>query len=575
MRFLPPLLLTLGLLQSLPTAAAATAEMPLPTVRLSPRPELLIADVIPAEGTHLAADLPLKARVEDGYFTFEVNNPAPPNEGPGRLRLPLVREKRIDAWTVTVSGAACADDGTTCVPFHVIAELPRGRLRAALATEPGRAPGSALPPSPPRRAPPKPPEWLANQESRPVLIDFFATWCPPCDRLRDEFLEHPDWASFLEDYEVQSVDADHPSSFAEKDRYRVGGYPTLLLTTAGGDVLERIVGFPGAAEVARRLGAAPRSGWALAGTASCADALPVIRVSVAREEHDEAWNALTERCPNIDELAAQVGALSLAFELAQKAQAEGPALQYALAGARRSEEVGQAASLAYQAGLLLDAASRTEEAAELRAELEHRIDVAAGASERGPDEMISLADAMYYRGKWDPANEAGWSAAGASLLGRAITDRAGVAPGPLPQSVLGLAERLREHEGLVHDYVYLLRGAGDHTAVGRLYGAMIALFPESFTWHYAQAGWLLEQGAVDKAEPSARAALEHGYGDMSLRAAHRLAEVLIARGQNGAAIETIDAALAARVPTEQHVRTWRYRKALITLRDTLAAPGPR
>ena len=87
---------------------------------------------------------------------------------------------------------------------------------------------------------------------RLVLIDFFATWCPPCDRLRDEFLEAPAWEDFLGDYTVRSVDADDPSSFALKDRYQVGGYPTLLVTTPGGEVLERIVGFPGAEAVAQR-----------------------------------------------------------------------------------------------------------------------------------------------------------------------------------------------------------------------------------------------------------------------------------------------------------------------------------
>ena len=565
----------LSLLLSFPAGTAAAAGLSLPTVRLSPRPELLIADVYPAPGTHLSTELPLKARVADGYFTFEVNNPAPPEEGPSRLRLPLVRERRVEAWTVTVSGAACADDGTTCVPFHVVAELDQGKLRASLATQAGRAPGTSLGEPPPPRPPPKAPESLINQESRPVIVHFFAIWCPPCDRLRDEFLNDPDWATFLNDYDVRSLDADDPSSFAEKERYRVGEYPTLILTNAGGDVLERVVGFPGASEVARRLQTSPRSGKEVSSAASCADALPLIRVFVARGQHGRAWKSLTDRCSEPDELALQSGALPLAFELAEQVEDQNAALQYAMAGALRSEDIGQAASFAYQAGLRLDAANRNEEANELRSRLEIRIDRAAEASERGPDKLIALADAMAYRARWDMANEASFSATGAALLGRAITDRAGVPPGPLPQTVLGLATKLRGQEGLVHDYISLLRTAKDHSSVGRLYGVMTALFPESFTWHYAQAGWLLEQGAVRKAEAPARAALLHGYGDMALRASHRLAEVLLAQGKSSDAMKAIDAALKTPVPTQRHVRTWRYREALITLRDALMPPGPR
>ena len=62
---------------------------------------------------------------------------------------------------------------------------------------------------------------------------------------------------------------------------------------------------------------------------------------------------------------------------------------------------------------------------------------------------------------------------------------------------------------------------------------------------------------------------------MTLRAAKRLAEVLIAREHLDEALAVIDEALGAPPPAEQHVRTWRYRKDLNTLRDTLAPAEPR
>jgi thiol-disulfide isomerase/thioredoxin/tetratricopeptide (TPR) repeat protein len=547
-------------------APGVVTAVDLPTVSLRPRPELLVVTVRPAEGTHLAADLPLSGTVEDGYFTFAINHAAPPPSGPATLRLPLVREKRIEAWTVTVQGAACADDGSTCVPFSVQATLGRGQLAATLETRPGRLRVPAPAPRPaaePQRAAPVPGDL--------ILMDFFATWCPPCDRLRDEFLESPQWAPFLSNYAVVSLDADDPSSFAAKDRYVVGGYPTLLLTTADGEVLERIVGFPGAEEVARRIGAA--SAQHEDDGSSCAGALPAVRRSVARNEVQEGWALLEARCPD-GALADVAGGLLLGFEVAEAVGASELARDYAVAGASAEDDLGRAAWLAFEGATLLDEGGRTDEAAALRAATERRIDEALARPEPGPDLAIALADALYHRGRWSE-DSAAWHLRAARLLGRAITDRAGAPPGDLPEAVVALGETLREHEGLVHDTVSLLRFAGEHDAVARLYDAMLALYPEAFTWHYARAGWLAERELWAEAEPSARAALDHAYGDMSLRASQRLAEVLVALGRPDEALAVLDRALATPEPTHQNVRTWRYRKGLLGLRDQLAPDGPR
>ncbi len=549
-------------------AETAVAGEPMPTVRLVPRPELLVVKVTPAPGHHLAADLPLRARVDDGYFTFEVNDPAPPGSGEGRLRLPLVRESRITAWTVTVEGATCADDGTTCVPFHVVAALGRGELATALAPSPGRAPRPQT--GSPARAPepPRPPVGV-SEGAKPILYDFFATWCPPCDRLRDEFLEHPDWKEVLDRYEVRSIDADDPTSFALKDRYRVGGYPTVVLASPRGEVLARVVGFPGARELADRLDAAlqppPEAG--------CAAAVRTARQQHARDDAEGAWETLDAGCAD-PKAFPDANSRIFAFELAEERKDSSRALAFALSAVNESP-LGVSARLVGRAGQLLDALERPDEAARLRAGLEARITAALGDEGRTPEDRIALADALYHQATWTPGSARALHLAAAEELATAILVRESRPPGPLPDAVLALSDRLKHHEGLVHDLIYLLRTAEAHDAVGRLYGAMLQLYPEAFTWHYAQAGWLLSRGAADKAEPAARAALLHSYGDMTLRAAKRLAEVLIARGRPGEALAEIDKALGAPPPAEEHVRTWRYRNDLTMLRDTLAPAKPR
>jgi hypothetical protein len=47
---------------------------------------------------------------------------------------------------------------------------------------------------------------------------------------------------------VEPVDVDRAESWALKDRYSVGGYPTLVAVTADGVEVDRLVGYPGVVE---------------------------------------------------------------------------------------------------------------------------------------------------------------------------------------------------------------------------------------------------------------------------------------------------------------------------------------
>ena len=557
-------LLLVLLCVSLCPAAWAGDGPTLPEVRLDPRAKLLQVSIVPADGSHLAEDLPLIVRLEDGYFDFQTAVQEVPKAGPARVLVPLFKEKRIVAWTLKVEGAACSDDGTTCVPFHLEQTIERGvtPLRGRHRAVPGRLA---------RPAPPEPPERVPREGEtagpKPILYDFFATWCPPCDRLRDEFLEHPDWADVVAGYNVVSLDADAPESFAMKDRFRVGGYPTVILTSPQGDILERISGFPGAAEVARRLAAAT-SPSAVEG---CARSVDEMRLAAARRETEEAWRLLHAGCE--DPLKALTGSpsnLMTAFEIAKKLEHTDDAIALGALFARTTDDLGMAAWIADSTADLLDGADRGVEAQGLRDLLITRIDEGVEEASGDPDVAIELANALWYRGGWSPEEKPRYHADAARLLEGAILGRAGqvAKPGlPLLDAVLALGERLHEHEGLIHDLIDLLASAGDHDAAGLLLDAMLALEPDGFTWHNAKAAWLQEREMLPEALASARRALEGAYGDNRLRAAKRVAALL---GPGDEALAVIDEALSAPEPEHEHVRTWKYRQRLQTLRDELA-----
>ena len=78
------------------------------------------------------------------------------------------------------------------------------------------------------------------EADKPVLVDFWATWCPPC-RVMSPILE--DMAGDRDDLKIVSVDVDNEQELAVK--YGVLGMPTFML-------------FHNGAPIASLVGARPR-----------------------------------------------------------------------------------------------------------------------------------------------------------------------------------------------------------------------------------------------------------------------------------------------------------------------------
>ena len=83
----------------------------------------------------------------------------------------------------------------------------------------------------------------AKKANKPLLVDFFGIWCPPCNELDELVFSHPAFLEAVKRFVFVKLDADASTSWKAKDRYKVGGYPTVLFLKPNGDEVERIVGF--------------------------------------------------------------------------------------------------------------------------------------------------------------------------------------------------------------------------------------------------------------------------------------------------------------------------------------------
>jgi len=93
--------------------------------------------------------------------------------------------------------------------------------------------------------------WLENideglkqggTESKIVLVDFTATWCGWCTKLKDEVFSTDEFKKAAgAKLVLVAIDADKNRELV--DKYKVEGFPTILFLDTDGREVNRIVGF--------------------------------------------------------------------------------------------------------------------------------------------------------------------------------------------------------------------------------------------------------------------------------------------------------------------------------------------
>jgi len=89
----------------------------------------------------------------------------------------------------------------------------------------------------------------ARAERKPVFLYWGATWCPPCNQLKATFFNRQDFAALSKSFVAVHVDGDRPGAQKLGRRFKVSGYPTVVLFTPEGAEITRLPGEVDAAQM--------------------------------------------------------------------------------------------------------------------------------------------------------------------------------------------------------------------------------------------------------------------------------------------------------------------------------------
>ena len=199
----------------------------------------------------------------------------------------------------------------------------------------------------------------AKAEGKPVFLYWGAVWCPPCNQVKATLFNRPDFVERSRAFVPVYVDGDKPGAQKIASRFKVAGYPTMVLFKPDGTEITRL---PGEVDPERYL---------LTLTAGMDAQLPVKelvkRAAAGQALSAEQWRLLAYYSWDTDEqqvlptaqLAATLAKLAAAAPAGDKSLRDRLALKALVAASRdaKPDPAAQAAGLQLVDRVLADPAA--------------------------------------------------------------------------------------------------------------------------------------------------------------------------------------------------------------------------
>lgn len=414
---------------------------------------------------------------------------------------------------------------------------------------------------------------LSAKTNRPLLIDFYGIWCPPCNVMDATVFRSRDFTSLSSKFVLLKLDSDQKSSWDLKSKYKVGGYPTYIFANSQGEEIGRVVGSRSSNEFIKQMRLAlSQKDFSFQKNKKLADsenspkaAYSVGQIYLDRGEYHEAFFYLQKASLSwgINDirrnklLSAQIGLYANSENLEDKRRYL-KWLQLALDQFPREPEALERASR------LVKTAADLNDTECLRKAQYTQIKLAEWFLRNGLAKLIaqgwSRGDLLQYVAE---AYETSDRSSAALRFYRQAAE-----------AYLKDIKSLKLNETVERGYnlerAYCLWKAGDLEAAQALYESLSKRYSGEFTFYYAYARVLKDSKDFSKAQENAQKAFQFSYGDNKLRAAQLLAEIQVELQDKPAALKTVNDVLAqADIPKDPTIRTARYIKKLKELQEQL------
>jgi thioredoxin-related protein len=395
----------------------------------------------------------------------------------------------------------------------------------------------------------------AKKKNRPILIDFYGIWCPPCNQMDETVFSTPTFFQKSRSFTPLKVDADAKTSWQLKDKYHVGGYPTYIFANAQGEEIYRIVGSRPPESFYQIMdmvaGMKPRGFKQACKSKDVEDLWRCALICGERKDQKCAEAAYAK-------LESKLDKASIRYQMARGYAAENAPTDDLKRRGYESliADYPQSPFLLMWGTQYVDSFDAESPQKPKKEVIEKALQgypgvlsspdkAAAGVTDT--DQMQMRAYLLTKLEKKEEATRA-WAEACEKLdqLGKALP--AGITP-----------------RGFVSERIYCLESAGQSKEALDLANEYRALYPNEFTYHYAAASLLDKAKRYNEAMPVAQRAFDSGYGDNRIRAAILLIDIYATVPNQAAAQEIYERVKKDQAPDAKlDIRTHSYLKKLDT-----------